>query len=272
MTTVSGASPWPPLLLAAHGTACLQGRRQTGALVELVCAALPHVVVRHAYLELAQPDIETVIAEFAGRAARTVVVVPVMLLAAGHVKADLPAVLERAGQRHRQVQLHYGRDLGVEPRLTARTVARVTTLLGSHDRSQEGATAVVLVGRGTSDPQANGHVGVIAAQMAEALGLSDVEVAFAGVTGPTVTEGLVACRDRGARHIIVVPYLLFQGRLVERIRLQAAAFTHRTGTATSVSGPFGPDAIVAALLAERYEEVATALGRSSPDAASLVWS
>ena len=43
------------------------------------------------------------------------VIVPLVLLAAGHLKNDGPAALTRARARHPGVAFRMGRDLGIDP-------------------------------------------------------------------------------------------------------------------------------------------------------------
>ena len=67
-------------------------------------------------------------------------------------------------------------------------------------------------------------------------------------------DGLERCRRLGARRVVVVPYFLFTGVLERRIREQAEGYAAEHGLDVRVSGYFGPDERVAALVLERYRE------------------
>ncbi len=103
--------------------------------------------------------------------------VPLVLLAAGHLKNDGPAALTRARSRHPGVAFRMGRDLGIEPVVLDIVEERARAALG--DTAED--TAVVLVGRGSSDPDATSDLYKFARLLADNRGLGMVEPAFAGV-------------------------------------------------------------------------------------------
>jgi sirohydrochlorin cobaltochelatase len=115
-------------------------------------------------------------------------------------------------------------------------------------------TAVLLVGRGSSDPDANSDLFKVARLYYEGRAHPFVEAAFVSLAPPSVPEALERCRRLGADRAVVVPYFLFTGVLERRIRDQAAEYAARTGLGVRVSGYFGPDDRVAELVLERYRE------------------
>jgi sirohydrochlorin cobaltochelatase len=98
-------------------------------------------------------------------------------------------------------------------------------------RPDRAKTAVLLVGRGSSDPDANSDIAKVARLLWEGRHLAAVEIAFAGLTGPTLEEGLVRCLRLGCDTVVVLPYFLFTGILVKRITQQTADFAARTNGA-----------------------------------------
>ena len=180
-----------------------------------------------------------------------VVAVPLMLLAAGHTKNDIPATLARERLSHPHVRFRYARDLGVRPELLALIDERVAAVVAPEER---GETAVVLVGRGSSDPDANADLAKIARLFYEGRAHPFVETAFVSLAPPAVPDALERCRRLGARRVVVVPYFLFTGVLERRIRAEAEGYAAETGLDVRVSGYFGPDRRVAALVLERYRE------------------
>ena len=91
----------------------------------------------------------------------------------------------------------------------------------------------MLVGRGSSDPDATSDLYKFARLLADNRGLGLVEPAFAGVAQPTVPEALERCRRLGAKRIAVVPFFLFTGVLVPRIYAQAAEYAAQHPELTS---------------------------------------
>jgi cobalt/nickel transport system ATP-binding protein len=180
--------------------------------------------------------------------------VPLVLLAAGHLKNDGPATLARARMRHPGVEFRMGRDLGIEPTVLAVAEDRIRAAVPEVDAD----TAVVLVGRGSSDPDATSDLYKIARLLADGRGLPMVEPAFVQVTEPTVAEALERCRRLGAKRIVVAPFLLFTGVLVPRIYAQAAEWAAAHPEVDVVAAAhLGPDRRLARVVLERYREALT---------------
>lgn len=75
----------------------------------------------------------------------------------------------------------------------------------------------MVIGRGTSDPDANGNIAKIARMLGEGMGFGWTEVAYSGVTYPLVAPGLEHAIKLGYKRIVVFPYFLFTGILIQRI-------------------------------------------------------
>ncbi len=78
----------------------------------------PEFRVRHGYVELATPALHDALRD-AARDANRVIVVPLFLFAAGHVKNDLPLAIQSARAEFPQTQFAAARALGVHPALAA---------------------------------------------------------------------------------------------------------------------------------------------------------
>ncbi|MDP7548674.1 MAG: CbiX/SirB N-terminal domain-containing protein, partial [Alphaproteobacteria bacterium] len=144
--------------------------------------------------------------------------VPGMLFAAGHVKNDLPSVLNTYAAQHPDLNITYGRDLGLDMKLIRAAGDRVREAMataGDHIAPED--TLLVVVGRGASDPDANSNIAKVCRLLWEGLGFGWAEVAYSGVTFPLVEPGLQHAAKLGYKRIIVFPYFLFTGILVRRI-------------------------------------------------------
>jgi len=179
--------------------------------------------VRACFLELTDPPILDTISRCVEEGAERVIVMPLFLVPAGHMKNDVPSAIHLARARYPKVEFIYGPHLGLDARLLSvldERLAEVEASAPSRDRQE---TAVLLVGRGSSDPDANGDVYKVARLLWEGRGFGWVETCFVGITVPRVAEGIRRCIRLGARRIIVLPYFLFTGVLVRRIFRQAEA-------------------------------------------------
>jgi len=83
--------------------------------------------------------------------------------------------------------------------------------IGLHD------TLLLVVGRGASDPDANSNVAKVTRMLWEGFGFGWAETAYSGVTFPLVEPALEKAAKLGFRRIVVFPYFLFTGILVQRI-------------------------------------------------------
>jgi cobalt/nickel transport system ATP-binding protein len=239
------------LLLIGHGSRSAAGVAECLELVDTVAGLVPTLKVGHGFIEFAEPGLNDGLDRLAALGAAEVVAVPLVLLGAGHLKDDGPAALARARHRHPTTAFRYGRDLGIHPLVLEVAEERARGAAGSTPSD----TAVVLVGRGSTDPDANGDLYKVARLVWDGRGFGDVEPAFVSLAEPGVPAALDRCRRLGFRHIVVVPYFLFTGVLVDRIADQVAAWAARhPDVHATTGGHLGPDGRIARLVVERFEE------------------
>ncbi len=241
-----------PLLVVGHGTRSSAGVAQFRALVDRARARAGGVVVEGGLIELAPPVVADAVGSLVAAGHRHLAAVPLVLVAAGHAKGDIPASLARERSRHPGLEYTYGRPLGPHPILLALLEERLGAVLDPADRA---ATAVLLVGRGSSDPDANAEVHKVARLFFEGRGLATVETAFISLAEPSVPAGLERCRRLGAHRVVVLPYFLFAGVLPDRIVAQAEAWAAaHPGVDVRCAGLIGDCDGLADLVLERYAE------------------
>ena len=242
----------PALLIVGHGSRDSRGAAEFHDLVDLVRRRNPSLTVEGGFIELSRPPISECVVRLANRGARYAAAVPLMLLAAGHAKDDIPATLVREKMGHPEMSFSYGRALGIRPELLELMDERISTVVLEEEK---GETAVLVVGRGSSDPDANSDLSKIARLFYEGRPYPVVESAYVSLTQPDVAEGLDRCIKLGAKHVVVFSYFLFTGVLEQRIRGQGEAFAlANPGVELRYAGYFGPDELVADLVVERYTE------------------
>jgi sirohydrochlorin cobaltochelatase len=267
--TAGPAAGGLPLLIIGHGTRDATGVAQFRQLIRRVrdqsAGRLP--AVDGGFIELSAPSVSEVVPGLAGgrladgRPAE-LVAVPLVLSAAGHGKGDIPAALAREQVRYPGLRYRYGRPLGPHPVLLDVLEARIDAALASEARGVDGpgadaraGTHVVLVGRGSTDPDGNAEVAKVARLLWEGRGYADVTLSFISLTGPSVPAALDRARRLGAERIVVAPYFLFAGVLPDRVAAQAGAFAERHREIdVRVAGLIGACDELAGLVLERYAE------------------
>jgi sirohydrochlorin cobaltochelatase len=267
--TAGPAAGGLPLLIIGHGTRDATGVAQFRQLIRRVrdqsAGRLP--AVDGGFIELSAPSVSEVVPGLAGgRLAdggpAELVAVPLVLSAAGHGKGDIPAALAREQVRHPGLRYRYGRPLGPHPVLLDVLEARIDAALAPEARGVDGrgadaraGTHVVLVGRGSTDPDGNAEVAKVARLLWEGRGYADVTLSFISLTGPSVPAALDQARRLGAERIVVAPYFLFAGVLPDRVAAQAGAFAERHREIdVRVAGLIGACDELAGLVLERYAE------------------
>jgi sirohydrochlorin cobaltochelatase len=241
-----------PLLVVGHGTVDDAGVAMFNAYVERLRAASP-VPVEGGFLELASPPIQEAVTALVSQGHEQLDVVPLVLVAAGHSKGDVPAALERERLRNPGVTFRYARPLGPHPLLLADLAERLEEAVPQVAWPD---TAVVLVGRGATDPDANSEVAKVARLLLEGRGIGTVETSFVSLAEPGVPAALDRADHLGFKKIVVLPYFLFAGVLPDRIVAQARAWAaehpdHEVLTASVI----GPSDRLVELAQERWREL-----------------
>jgi len=202
---------------------CGHGSRNRKAVAEFANLArhlgreLPEYPVEHGYLEFANPVLRDGLVALREQGVTRVLAVPGMLFAAGHAKNDIPSVLNTYAAET-GLHIDYGKELGIDRRMINAAGARIREALeavGGDVPLNE--TMLVVVGRGSSDPDANSNACKVMRMLWEGLGFGWGEAVYSGVTFPLVEPGLRHAVRLGFRRIVVFPYFLFTGVLVNRI-------------------------------------------------------
>ncbi|MEM9117738.1 MAG: sirohydrochlorin chelatase [Cyanobacteria bacterium P01_F01_bin.56] len=214
-----------PLLLIGHGSRDAQGRQNVLDFATAYQALDASRPVIPCFLELTEPTIQAGVDRCVEAGYTDISALPVLLFAARHNKFDVTNELDRARQRHPQVTFHYGRHFGIAPEILDLWRDRLTQLdTPAHNPQQieRQDTVLLFVGRGASDPDANGDVYKLARMVWEGSGYDTVETCFIGITHPRLEEGFRRARLYQPQRIIVLPYFLFTGVLMKKIQAIAA--------------------------------------------------
>jgi sirohydrochlorin ferrochelatase len=248
-----------PLVAVAHGSRDPRAAATVTELLSVVRAraarrGMRGLDVRAAFLDHCAPSLPQVLGSVpAGSDSRTrgpAVVVPLLLTAAYHSKADIPAQLAAAAAAHPGLDIVSAGTLGPHALLLAALERRLHEAgVAADDPGEAGpaATGVVLAAAGSSDPAANATIADLAARWARERGWRAVVPAYASAAGPRPADAVRALRDSGADRVAVATYLLSPGYFADKIRDGALA-----AGATVVSGVLGAAPEVADVVLDRY--------------------
>jgi sirohydrochlorin cobaltochelatase len=213
-------------MVCGHGSRDIDAVAEFQRLVRHLASRLPEHPLECGFLEFARPILREGLDRLRGRGVDHVLAIPGMLFAAGHAKNDVPSVLNAYAAEH-GIRIDFGRDLGIDPKLLAAARDRIDAALATIKKRPLEHTLLAVVGRGTSDPDANGNVAKVARMLWEGMGFGWAEVGYSGVAHPRVDALLERAARLGFRRIVVFPYFLFTGALVRRIYAQTDAVASR---------------------------------------------
>jgi sirohydrochlorin cobaltochelatase len=206
------------ILLVGHGSRDPEGNAEFLRFTEAVRRSVENRIVEPCFIELAKPNVQEGIEICVTKGAKQIIVLPVILFAASHVKVDLPYEVDIAREKYPEVKFYYGRHFGVNPLILEILDEIIEKTKLNFPFCNKGDTAILIVGRGSSDPDANSDLYKMARILWERKKFKYVEVCFIGVTFPDFYEGVRRCVSLGARCIVVLPYFLFTGVLIKRIK------------------------------------------------------
>jgi len=242
------------VLLVGHGSREAAGNLEIERFTEALRQRRPDWRIELCFIELA----DVLLAEGLDHAARQggrVIVLPLILNAAGHVKMEIPEAIEQARLRHPAVEFVYGRHLGAAEEILVILKRNLRKAMAALDMPDPRNTGVVLLGRGSSDRVANAEVARMARWLYEEGEHPLVDIAFTGVTHPRL-ESVVQRQARlDMKQVVVLPYYLFTGTLIERIRRQVERLRGQyPQVGFALSDYFGFEEEIFALLEQRLIE------------------
>jgi sirohydrochlorin ferrochelatase len=249
-----------PLVAVAHGSRDPRAAATVARLLSVVRArasrrGLPGLDVRAGFLDHCAPSLPQVLGSVPADAGPAVVV-PLLLTAAYHSKADIPAQLAAAAAARPGLDVVSAGTLGPHPLLLAALERRLREAgVATDDASARAGTGVVLAAAGSSDPAANATIAELAARWTRERGWRAVLPGYASAAGPRPADCVRVLRDGGAERVVVASYLLAPGYFADKIR--DAAFG---AGADAVSAALGAAPEVADVVLERYLAAADPAG------------
>lgn len=213
------------VLVLGHGSRRGRANQEFEELVALLRERRPGLDVAQAYIELARPLLGAALAQLAERADR-VIVLPLFLFAAGHVKDDLPRALAAARAAFPRTRFEAARHLGVHRAMVELAAGHARGALPAGE-GEASRTALLAVGRGASDADANGDFCKLVRLVGEEAGFAAAEPSFIAITRPRFAEAAERLALSRPARVLVLPYFLFEGLLVEQLAGEVEAFAGR---------------------------------------------
>ena len=146
-----------------------------------------------------------------------IAVLPLFMTPAAYHGNAVAEAITLASRRWPFLQFHLTPPLGWQTWVEiigATALEAYKKLSAGHAKDE---TAVILVGRGSSNPDENSDLAKLAHLFLEANGFGWVNIAFVQGVVPDISEGLRRSKSLGAKQIVIVPFELFIGETLARI-------------------------------------------------------
>ncbi|WP_163526513.1 sirohydrochlorin chelatase [Halobacillus ihumii] len=204
------------VLYVSHGSRVEKARKEAVSFIEAVQNRMIDDVPLQetCFLELAEPDMVQGIKNLIKLGATKIVVIPVLLLSAGHYYKDIPKKIDQAKLRYPHVEFVYGKTIGVQDRVIDVLVQRIreTQVVPHVDAN------ILLVGRGSPHQETKDSIEEIAWKLKRKMNVAHVSVSYLAACSPSFEEGLQTSLRIGWSQTFVVPYLWFTGVLMHSMQ------------------------------------------------------
>ncbi len=208
----------PAILVIGHGSRSISAVEEFHQVAAQLKKRFPERLIETGFLEFARPVIAQGLEKLIAQGATDIIALPGMLMAAGHAKNDIPSEINTLMAANPEIRLRYATELGVNANMIRAAAARIEEAekLFSEGYNRQD-TLLMVVGRGASDSDANSNICKITRMLEEGMGFGWASTSYSGVTSPLVDVALERVHKMGFKNILLFPYFLFSGRLIDRI-------------------------------------------------------
>lgn len=214
------------VIYVSHGSRLKEAQAQVAEFMESCMSAIDVPIQEYCFLELAAPSLKEGVERCIERGAMKIAIAPLLLLLTGHAKRDIPQQVKRLQTEYPNVIFTYGQPLGVQDAIMDIVVERMLEQQATIEKDAR----ILLVGRGSSDPDTKLYFQEIEQRLKRKTGVSNITTCYLAACQPDLETGLATVIDSHAQQIFVVPYLLFTGILMQRLerRMMQLANFNRT--------------------------------------------
>ncbi|MEW7277572.1 sirohydrochlorin chelatase [Aquimarina sp. 2201CG1-2-11] len=213
--------------------------------------------VDYGFLEFNHPTYEAAVERMYLNGIRKIYALPVILFAGSHAKNDIPYELNTLQSYHDDLTITMAKHIGVSSFLLDLAVKRIEETEATLSPLDRKETCLVVVGRGTTDPDANSDVCKLTSMLWEGMGFGFATTAYSGTAYPKVDESLQMIEKLGFKRTIVIPFFFFTGVLLERIYGHVNDMNISSDLEYIYTDPFGTDELLMKAFDERLEEAKT---------------
>lgn len=239
------------ILYICHGSRLKKACDEAIAFIEQCMKKNKNKITGYGFLELAVPTIEEAFERCVNRGATKIKVIPVLLLTAVHAKKDIPEALSRLHEKYPSVEIQYGRPIGVHSNM----VDIVNERLWEKASKISEDSFVLLVGRGSSDPDVSNDLGNIVKMLKRRIGSDLVNDCYLTGSSTSFEEAIQDAKNSDAKEIYIIPYLLFTGILMTTLKTRISELSRNGNKKFILCDYLGYHPLIERVLEERLSEL-----------------
>ncbi|WP_375605214.1 sirohydrochlorin chelatase [Flavobacterium davisii] len=242
------------ILICGHGSRDPEGVTGFKELVRLLKLRYPNYEVDYGFLEFSHPIYAAAVERLYTKGVRKIIAIPAILFAGSHAKNDIPYEMNTIQSQYPDLKIILGKHFGITPsilQLSKKLIEKVETKLTTIDRKD---TCLLVVGRGTADPDANSDIAKMTRMLWEGMGFGFATTTYIGVTQPLLKESLTLVDTLPFKRVIVLPVFLFTGVLLKKIYTQVEEFAKDSKTEYFYTASFECHELLLQTIDERIKE------------------
>jgi sirohydrochlorin ferrochelatase len=239
------------ILYICHGSRVKEASEQAVSFVKQVMNKIEVPIQEMAFLELSEPTISQSFERCVEQGATKIVVIPILLLTAAHAKKDIPEEIRYQQSRFPTVGVKIGSPIGVNDQMVDLLIEKIIeTELSVHHEA-----TVLLVGRGSSDPDVKRDLSIIGEKLKNKAKMARVEICFLAAANPTLQEGLLSVKQSGTKQVFIIPYLFFTGILMKKIQNTIEIISDEQGPEWVLCSYLGYHPIIETIICEQIDHL-----------------
>lgn len=218
------------------------------------------------FLELSKPLLFPEIVRQIDEGVRRFLCFPNMLLPGRHTMDHLPGVIGWAQRHFPEVEFYYGNFIGNHPYVLEILYSNYRQLISDLPRKhREEETAVIVVGRGSTSERSNRTFEKMVGRFQRQFEIPNMTCCYVSLAEPGMEETFHRVAGQ-FRNVLLLPYFLFTGVLIKRIRStmeEVSQFYPETYFA--MGDYFGKDERLQEIISGRIRELADQSVSSRPN-------
>jgi len=249
------------ILLCGHGSRTKTGTDAFKELVQILKERYAdEYEVDYGFLEFNHPLYEAAVERMYEKGVRIIYALPVILFAGSHAKNDIPYEMNTLQSYYSDLTIKMAKHIGVSSFLLDLAKKRIEEQEAKQTPMDRKDCGLIVVGRGTTDPDANSDVHKLTAMLWDGMGFGFATVGYSGTATPNIGDLLPMFDKLGFKRTYVVPFFFFTGILLERIYTAVNEFAKQSDNEYINAEAFGSDDLIVKAFNERLEEAIDGTG------------